>query len=160
MENAIQLLHTMFALYKELKTRWKKIVRAGWKKVRGTEVMPESLLDSEDAPKDVMQAMQEQLIITRWWMVGSLAQFATKYLAFFLLMAQAGCNMTKTDQKENIIVSNLLSFALSDWIVEDIYLNAGVRKSWLNPHMQWYQGSDPNAGTPGFFPSTTMCHIS
>jgi hypothetical protein len=34
--NAIQLLHTMFALYKELTTRWKKIVRAVWKKVCGT----------------------------------------------------------------------------------------------------------------------------
>jgi hypothetical protein len=147
--NAIQLLHTMFALYKELKKGWKKIVRAVWKKVRGTEAMPDNLLDSEDAPKDVTQAMQEPLV-TRWWTIGSLAQFATKYLDFFLLMAKACCNMTKTDQKENIIASNLLSLASSDWIVADIYLIAGVAKSWLNPHMRWYQGSDPNVGTPGF----------
>ncbi len=33
--NAIQLLHTMFALYKELKKGWKKIVRAVWKKSMG-----------------------------------------------------------------------------------------------------------------------------
>ena len=147
--NAIQLLHTMFVLYKELKMGWKKIVRAVWKKVRGTEVMPDNLLDSEDAPKDVMKAMQEPLV-TRWWTIGSLAQFATKYLDFFLLMAKACCNMTKTDQKENTIASNLLSLASSDWIVADIYLIAGVAKVWLNPHMHWYQGSDLTIGTPGF----------
>ena len=118
----------MFALYQELKKGWKKIVRAVWKKVRGTEVMPENLLDSEDAPKDVTQAMQEPLV-TRWWTIGSLAQFATKYLDFLLLMAKACCNMTKTDQKENIIASNLLSLASSDWIVADIYHIAGVAKS-------------------------------
>ncbi len=97
--------------------------------------MPENLLDSEDAPKDVTQAMQEPLV-TRWWTIGSLAQFATKYLDFFLLMAKACCNMTKTDEKENIIASNLLSLASSDWIVANIYLIAGVAKSWLNPHMR------------------------
>jgi hypothetical protein len=147
--NAIQLLHTMFALYKELKKGWKKIVREVWKKVYGTEVMPENLLDSADAPKDATQAMQEPLV-TCWWTIGSLAQFATKYLDFFLLMAKACCNMTKTDQKEDIVASNLLSLASSDWIVADIYLIAGVAKSWLKLHMRWYQGLDPNVGTPGF----------
>jgi hypothetical protein len=73
-----------------------------------------------------------------------------KYLDFFLLMAKACCNMTKTDQKDNIIASNLLSLASSDWIVADIYLIAGVAKSWLNPHMRWYQGSDRHIGTPWF----------
>jgi hypothetical protein len=34
LRNAILLLHTMFALYMELKKGWKKIVRALWKKVR------------------------------------------------------------------------------------------------------------------------------
>jgi hypothetical protein len=56
----IQLLHTMFALYKELKKGWKKIVRAVWKKVCGTEAMPDNLLDSNDAPKDMTQAMQNR----------------------------------------------------------------------------------------------------
>jgi hypothetical protein len=123
--NAIQLLHTMFALYKDLKKGWKKIVRAVWKKVRGKETMPENLVDTEDAPNDVTQAMQEPLV-TRWWTIGSLAQFASmKYVEFFLLMAKACCNITKTDQKENIITSNLLSLASSDWIRADIYLIAG-----------------------------------
>jgi hypothetical protein len=111
--------------------------------------MPENLLDTEDALKDVTQAMQEPLV-TRWWMIGSLAQFASKYLDFLLLMAKACCNMTKTDVGENIIASNLLLLASSDWILADIYLVAGVAKFWLNPHMRWYQGSDPHIGTPGF----------
>jgi hypothetical protein len=84
----------MFALCMELKKGWKKIVRAVWKKLRGTEVMPENLLDTKDAPKDVTQAMQEPLV-TRWWMIGSLAQFVSTYPYFLLLMAKACCNMTK-----------------------------------------------------------------
>jgi hypothetical protein len=51
----------MFALYKELKTRW-KVIRAVWKKVCGTEVMLENLLDSKDAPKEVTHAMQKLLV--------------------------------------------------------------------------------------------------
>jgi hypothetical protein len=145
LRNAIQLLHTLFALYME----WKKIVRAVWKKLCGTEVMPENSLDTEDALKDVTQVIQEPLV-TRWWTIGSLAQFASKYLDFLLLMAKACCNMTKTDVRENIIASNLLSLASSDWILADIYLVAGTAKFWLNPHMRWYQGSDPHIGTPGF----------
>jgi hypothetical protein len=39
-----------------------KIVRAVWKKVCGTEAIPDNLLDSEDAPKDMTQAMQEPLV--------------------------------------------------------------------------------------------------
>jgi hypothetical protein len=70
-------------------------------------------------------------------------------------MAKACCNMTKTDQKENFIASNLLSLNLlslvsSDWIIANIYLISGVTKSWLNPHMRWYLGLDPNIRTPGF----------
>jgi hypothetical protein len=49
--------------------------------------MPENLLNAEDAPKDVTQAMQEPLV-TRWWTIGSLAQFATKYLNFFAAIGQ------------------------------------------------------------------------
>jgi hypothetical protein len=60
--------------------------------------------------------------------------------------------MTNTDQKENIIASNLLSLASSEWIVANTYFIAGIAKSWLNPHMKWYQGTDPNIGEPGFLP--------
>ena len=56
--------------------------------VHGTEAISMNLLDSEDATKDVTQVMQEPLVI-QWWTVGSLAQFTTKKLDFFLLMAKA-----------------------------------------------------------------------
>jgi hypothetical protein len=49
----------MFALYKELKMRWKKIVRAVWKTAQGTEAMPDNLLDSKDVHKDVTKAVEE-----------------------------------------------------------------------------------------------------
>jgi hypothetical protein len=57
--------------------------------------------------------------------------------------------MTNTDQKENIVASNLLSLASSEWIVANVYFITGITQSWLNPHMKWYQGSDPNIGKSG-----------
>jgi hypothetical protein len=80
------------------------------------------------------------------WLLGSICLGVS---GLFLLMAKACCNMTRTDQKENIIASNLLSLE-SYSVVADIYLIAGVAKSWSNPDMKWYQASDPHFGTPGF----------
>jgi hypothetical protein len=97
--------------------------------------------------RDSSNARTNRHLMVDDWLFGSIRH---KISGLFLLMDKACCNMTKMDQKENIIASNLLSLASSNWIVADIYLIAGVAKSWLNPHMRWYQGSDPNAGTPGF----------
>ena len=58
--------------------------------------------------------------------------------------------MTTTKEKENTIASNLLSLASSEWIVADVMLIASLSKLFLNNHMKWYQGSDPNIGRPGF----------
>ena len=58
--------------------------------------------------------------------------------------------MTNIDKKENIIASNLLSLASSELIMANVYSIAGISKSWLNPHMKWYQGTDVNIGRPGF----------
>jgi hypothetical protein len=113
-------------------------------KVCGTEVMPDNLLDAE-----VTSAAQEPLL-TLWQTIGSLAHFATKCLDFLLLLAKACCKMTKTDVRENVVASNLLSLASSDWILANVCLIAGVAKSWLKPHMRWHQSSDPHIGTLGF----------
>jgi hypothetical protein len=66
----------------------------------------------------------------------------------------------KTDVRENIIASKLLSLASSDWIIADIYLVVGVAKLWLDPRMRWYQGSDPNMANQGFFVSTDRLGLS
>ncbi len=97
--------------------------------------MPDVRLNSIEAPKDLMKAMQEPLV-TRWWTIGSLAILTTKHLDFFLLLSRGVCNMTNTDQKDNIIASNLLSLASSEWIVADVFFIAGIAKYWLNPHMK------------------------
>jgi hypothetical protein len=70
----ILLLHTMFALYKELKKGWKKIVRAFWKKVCGTESMPKNLLDSRDAPQrcDTSDARIAPYLMIHNWLFGSI----------------------------------------------------------------------------------------
>jgi hypothetical protein len=46
--------------------------------------------------------------------------------------------------------SNLLSLPSLDWIVADVHFIAVITKKWLNPHMRWYQRSDPNIGQPGY----------
>ena len=113
------------------------------------EEMPDDLLNSTEAPKNVLKAMQAPLL-TCWWTIGSLAILAASHLQFFKLLAKGVCNMTKTVQKDNVIASNLLSLASSEWIVWDVLFIAALAKSWLNPHMKFYQGTDPNIGEPGF----------
>jgi hypothetical protein len=105
--NALQLLHTIFSLYLVLKSRWKRVVSLVCKKIHTNKQMSDNLLNSIKAPKDHVKAMQEPLA-TGWWMIGSLAILTTKHLNFFLLLAKGVCNITNTDQKENIIASNLL----------------------------------------------------
>jgi hypothetical protein len=65
-------------------------------------------------------------------------------------MAKAVRNATTTKQKENTIASNLSSLASSDWIIADVMLIASLFKSFLNDHVKWCQGVDPNIGRPGF----------
>jgi hypothetical protein len=96
--------------------------------------MPDELLNSIEAPKDLMKAMQDPLV-TRWWTMGSLAILTTKHLDFFSLLSRGVCNMTNSDQKDNIIASNLLSLASSEWILASVFFVAGIAKCWLNhPH--------------------------
>jgi hypothetical protein len=65
-------------------------------------------------------------------------------------MAKGVRNMTNTSDKENTVASNLLSLASSKWIIADVHILSAITNSFLNPHMRWYQGSDPNISTPGF----------
>jgi hypothetical protein len=111
--------------------------------------MPDDLLNSVNAPKDMLKAMQERLV-TLWLTIGSLAILTSKHLDFFFLLAKGVCNMTNTDQKENIIASNLLSLTSSKWIIADVFFISAISKCWLNPHMKWYQGSDRMVCRPGF----------
>ncbi len=108
--------------------------------------MPDNVFDAateEDIPLDLLKAMQEPLI-TRWWTIAVLATKAQRYLPFFIKMAKGVKNMTTTKEKENTIASNLLSLASSAWIVADVMLIASLLKLFLNNHMKWYQGIDPN----------------
>jgi hypothetical protein len=77
-----------------------------------------------------MKAMQEPLV-TRRWTISSLAILTTKHLDFFLLLPRGVCNMTNTDQKDNIIASNLLSLTSSKWILANVFFVAGIAKCWL-----------------------------
>jgi hypothetical protein len=86
--NAIQLLHTVFSNYLVLKSRWRRVVGLVWQKLHTSdEQMPDELLNSIEAPKDLMKAMEEPLV-TRWWTIGSLAILTTKRLDFFLILSR------------------------------------------------------------------------
>jgi hypothetical protein len=148
--NGIQLLHTIFAFHKELKGRWSKAVKAIWKKMVGDELMPNNVFNtSKWIPQDLLKAMQEPLI-TRWWTIAVSACKAQRYLPFFVKMAKGIRNMTTTKEKENTIASNRLLLASSNWIIADVKLIASLLQLFLNNHMKWYQGLDPNIGWPGF----------
>jgi hypothetical protein len=54
------------------------------------------------------------------------------------------------EERENTIASNFLFLASSPWIVADVHFIAAITKKWLNPHMPWYQSSDPSIGQPGY----------
>ncbi len=134
--NAIQLLHTIFSFYKELKGRWSKAVKAIWKKTVGDESMPIDVFNTtKEIPQDLLKAMQEPLII-RWWTIAVLACKERRYLPFFIKMAIGVRNMTTTKEKENTIASNLLWLASSDWIVADVMLIASLSQLFLNKHMK------------------------
>jgi hypothetical protein len=45
-QNALQLLHAIFSLYKELKSRWKRVVSLVWKGMHTNEQIPDNLLNS------------------------------------------------------------------------------------------------------------------
>jgi hypothetical protein len=132
-------------------------VKAVWKKVKGDKIMPEEVFETteiEAIPQDLLKAMQE-LLITRWWTIAVLATKAQWYHPFIVKMAKGVRNMTATKEKENSIASNLLSLASSDWIVADVMLIASLSKLFLNNHMKWYQGVDPNIGQSGFLSFST-----
>jgi hypothetical protein len=59
----------------------------------------------EDAPKDLLQATQEPLLITRWWTIAILAVKCRRHLPFFIKMAKGVRNRITTKQKENMIAS-------------------------------------------------------
>jgi hypothetical protein len=148
--NAIQQLHTIFSFYKELIGRWSKAVKAIWKKTAGDGLVPNNVFNTtEEILQDLLKAMQEPLII-RWWTIAVLACKAQRYLPFFVKMAKGVRNMTITKEKESTIALNLLLLASSDWIVADVMFIASLSQLFLNNHLKWYQGVDPNIGRPGF----------
>jgi hypothetical protein len=65
-------------------------------------------------------------------------------------MAKGIRNMTTTKAKGNTIVLNLLLLASSNWILADVMLIASLSQPFLNNHMKWYQGLDPNISRLGF----------
>jgi hypothetical protein len=104
---------------------------------------------AKEIPQDLLKGIQEPLI-TRWWTTALFACKARRYLPFFIKMAKGVRNMTTTKEKENTIALNLLSLASSDWVVADVILIASLSQLFLNNHMKWYQGVDPNIGRSGF----------
>lgn len=149
-QNAIQLFHMLWSLWDNLNasSQWKKTVHKIWKQLHASKEMP-ALVKSCTLPDGIGAAMQQPLI-TRWWTIGTLSKLASKFLPFFVKVAQAIRNTCISSHKLCMISSNMLSLASSEGIVVNVHFLAGFANCWLNPHMKFMQGTDPNIGTPGY----------
>jgi hypothetical protein len=81
---------------------------------------------------------------------GSLAILTAQHLEFFLSLAKGVCSIATAVQKDNVVASNLLSLASSEWIATDVLFINGTAKAWLNPHTKFHQSTDPAVGEPAF----------
>ena len=139
--NALQYIHTVFSFFKEVRPRWADMVIVTWERLYpGTEI---------PTAAEILKALQEPLI-TRWWTIGCAAAISENNEEVIHKMADGIRKSTLSKDKENTIASNVLRLGGSDWILADTYFIAAIAKTWLNPHMMFYQGSDPHIGVPGF----------
>ena len=96
-----------------------------------------------------MRTIQEPLI-TCWWTIPKLATFVKINLKVVRTMAKAIHNNAKAGSKEHTIASNTISLINEPWIVADVAFLSGLSKLFVNRFMSFFQGSDPNIGTPGY----------
>jgi len=89
-------------------------------------------------------------MITCWWTIGKLARLIAEYYEVTKHIAVAVINSTKTADKENKIASGLLALMREPLIHGDILFLAAFAHCFLNSHMKWYGGDDPNVREPGF----------
>ena len=112
---------------------------------------------SDNLPKKLDSSMQAPLI-TRWWSISVSASAFSNFYKVYVEGYQTCITTTKTTEKINVIVSNLLQMIIVLWIVADIHFLS----AWFNKHFnKWYHGMDQNIGSHGYLAShrSVRCYI-
>ena len=136
-ENVIQFLHSIYSLYSELKECWSSMAKKAYLCITTNNNNHSDIT----VPKVLLTAIQEPLM-TRWWSIGEIATVSSAYLFFFVKMSQAAANFSNSNDKVNVIASNIIRMSKSVWIMNDVHLVLAFTNSWLNKHMNWYQQND------------------
>ena len=139
-DDAIQLLHTLFSFYVEVRSFWTDLIK---------EVAQKLDMDISKLPRELNCSMQCPLL-TRWWSISVLATLFTKHYEIYVAMCRMCVNTTKTSEKINVIASNLLRMFKEPWVVADVHFITAVSDMWMNRHLKWYQGKDDNIGSNGY----------
>jgi hypothetical protein len=100
-------------------------------------------------PEVLGKTLQEP-VMSRWWTVAVASDILVTYWEFFKHVAGAVVSMTKTDQADNKIASGLYSLLGEDMLYSDTCLLADFHKDFLNLHLKFYQGTDPETDLPGY----------
>ena len=141
-ENAFQFLYTIYSLYSELKECWYSLSKKAYLCI----TTDNNNYSDITIPKVLLTAIQE-LLMTRWWSIGEIATVSSAYIFFFVKMAQTAANCSKSNDKVNVIASNIICMSKSAYIINNVHLGLAFTNSWLNKHMNCYQQNDCNAQT-------------
>ena len=143
-------MHAVYDLaktFKELKN-WQPLLVQLWK---------DKNPDSKDVPKELTKWVQNP-VITRWWTVGAVARFLTKYWDLLFKMAQAVIVTSTTKEAKNKIASGLYSLMSEKAIKADVAYITAFAQDHLNPNMKWSSRVDKNVGQPGFLTFHRVSH--
>lgn len=132
------LLSSVFQMFGELKN-WNPLVESIWKTEHGA---------NSTVPKELMEFIQNP-IITRWWTVGDVALFMTKYWSILLRLANIVMVYAESGKELHTKAKELRSLMREPGMKVGIAFVAGFAKAYLNPNMSWYGKVDPNIGKPG-----------
>jgi hypothetical protein len=117
-----------------------KLAEKGW----------ENLCPGVPFPEVLGKTLQEP-VMTRWWTVAVASHILSLCSEFFAHTSWVVVSMTKTDQADNKIASSGLDSLLrEDMIKSDTSLLGDFHTDFLNSHLQFYQGTDPETDLPGY----------
>ena len=115
-DDTIQLLHTMYAVYIENRSYWYGIIHL---------IVVKLGYNSDNLPKKLDSSMQAPPV-TMWWSISVLSSAFSNFYKVYVEGCQACINSTKTTEKINVIVSNLLQMFKVLWIVAGIHFLSAV----------------------------------
>jgi len=100
--------------------------------------------------KETILAKMTQPILARWWTVGSAASYVFDYYLQIFHAAQTVINIYPSGSTPHDIASDLFAMMKDQHNFIDMCLVRTFNKAYLNPHLDWLQGSVDLTEAPGF----------